>query len=77
MTEFVVISQKGFKCPYCEKAVELLDKEGLRYSLRVLDRPELVEAASAAGMTTVPIIYHGDTLVGGCDDLFSYIKEAQ
>lgn len=74
---FTVISQKGFRCPYCEKAVELLDQTGEQYSLRTLARAELVEAASAAGMTTVPIIYHGDTLIGGYDALSTYLKEQQ
>ena len=75
MTGFTVISQAGFKCPYCEKAVDLLDRKGKSYSIRALDRPELVEAASAAGMTTVPIIYHGDVLVGGYEDLTKYLQE--
>ena len=73
-TPFTITTQAGRKCPYCDKAAELLDNLGLPYRLRPLARSDLLEAASAAKMTTVPIIYHGVRLVGGFSELQDYVS---
>lgn len=67
--EYTIYTRANFKCPFCEKAARLLDVKGMSYSMRPLDTPALLEVAESAGMTTVPIIYHGDELVGGYDKL--------
>lgn len=72
-TYYTIYSQAGRKCPWCEKAAEALDAQGLPYNLRPLGRTELLEHAERANMNTVPIIYHGVHLVGGYEDLVSYI----
>lgn len=61
------------KCPWCEKAAEVLDKQGLPYMIRPLSRSQLLEVAERAEMTTVPIIYHGVRKVGGYDALVEYL----
>lgn len=69
---FTIITQAGRKCPYCHEAAALLDHYGLPYSIKPLKGLELKAATQTAGMTTVPIIYHFDTLVGGYEDLKTY-----
>lgn len=66
---YTIYTQAGRACHYCKKAVDLLDNKGLPYALRPLERPELLERAKQANMTTVPIIYHDDVLVGGFSQL--------
>ncbi|MDV7213999.1 glutaredoxin 3 [Azotobacter beijerinckii] len=59
-------------CSYCIRAKQLLERKGVSYQEIGIDgRPELhVEMIrKAAGGTTVPQIWIGDTHVGGCDDL--------
>ncbi len=57
-------------CPYCVKAKGILRRNGLDYTeidvSRDEDRLALVEKS---GRKTVPQIYIGEHLVGGCDDL--------
>lgn len=75
--KYIVISQKGFKCPFCIKAVDLLDSKGLSYSLRPLEREHLLVAAKAAKMNTVPIIYYGPDLIGGYTDLMRHLDRRE
>ena len=72
--KFTIISQAGFKCPWCEKAVDLLDSKGLGYNLRPLTRSQLLDEADRAKMNTVPIIYHGSKLIGGYTELDAYLS---
>jgi glutaredoxin len=67
--EYIIYTQAGRKCPWCEKAAALLDDKGKTYSLRPLEKERLLQVASDAGMTTVPIIYHEEELVGGYSEL--------
>ncbi|PIE82146.1 MAG: glutaredoxin 3 [Cardiobacteriales bacterium] len=59
-------------CPYCQRAISLLDSKGAHYTLiNLLQQPqkrdEMIERAN--GRTTVPQIFIGETHVGGFDDL--------
>lgn len=59
-------------CPYCQRALQLLDDKGVRYStVNLLQFPErrdeMIERAN--GRTTVPQIFIGETHIGGFDDL--------
>lgn len=60
-------------CPYCIKALQLLDSKGVEYEKIGVDGQPQVRAAMAekAGRTSVPQIWIGETHVGGCDDLFA------
>lgn len=67
----VEIYTKAF-CPYCTRALSLLDKRGVAYeeydiTMGGPKRAEMLERAD--GRTTVPQIFIGDTHVGGSDDL--------
>jgi len=72
-SSFMIHTQAGRSCPWCEKAAEALDNAGLPYMIRPLARPQLLEVAERAKMSTVPIIYHGVTLVGGYEELIKYL----
>ena len=67
-------------CPYCVAAKALLRKKGAAFDeIDVDGRPELRNAMRlrAAGRTTVPQIFIGETHVGGCDDLHDLDAEGQ
>jgi glutaredoxin 3 len=59
-------------CPYCYRALSLLDSKGATVeekdiSLSSSDRAEMLSRAN--GRTTVPQIFIGDRHIGGSDDL--------
>ncbi len=72
---YIIYTQAGFKCLFCEKSTELLNAKGKRFALRPLERVELLEIAEEANMTTVPIIYHDGVLIGGFTELSEFLKE--
>ena len=60
-------------CPYCIRALRLLDSKGVAYTtIDVGENPALrAEMMARAGRNTVPQIWIGDTHVGGCDELYA------
>ena len=60
-------------CPYCARAVNLLQKKGVAF--REINAPngtaERAECEARSGRNTVPQIFIGDRHVGGCDDLMA------
>jgi len=60
-------------CPYCTRALTLLDKKGAAY--REIDAPhgtpQRAECEVRSGRDTVPQIFIGTRHVGGCDDLMA------
>ena len=74
MIPFVVIKQAGRKCPFCEKAIDLLDETGQAYKIRSLGIEALRAEAQKANMDTVPIVYHGVRLIGGYTELAAYLS---
>ena len=60
-------------CPFCHRALALLDSKGAKYEAISVDgKPDVREAMThKAGSHTVPQIWIGDAHVGGCDDLFA------
>lgn len=59
-------------CPYCIRAMRLLDMRDVGYEKKVVDgdqrlRAEMIERAG--GRSTVPQIFIDGRHVGGCDDL--------
>ena len=58
-------------CPYCQKAKELLDTQGISYEeIDVSNDPvKEEEMKRISGRTTVPQVF---LHVGGCDDLHAY-----
>jgi glutaredoxin 3 len=60
-------------CPYCRRARALLDRKGVSYVVRDVDRdPRLwIEIAERTGRNTVPQIFIDGRHIGGCDDLLA------
>jgi len=60
-------------CPYCIRAKQLLDSKGVEYNEVNLDKnPEKkLETMQMLNWRTVPIIFIGDELIGGYDQLVS------
>jgi len=61
-------------CPYCVRAKALLKQRGVQQieEIRVdLDPTQRDHMIEVTGRRTVPQIFIGSTLVGGCDDLMA------
>lgn len=66
----VTIYTKAF-CPYCVRAVQLLNKKGVKFTeidagSNAAKKEEMMQRS---GRRTFPQIFIGQTHVGGCDDL--------
>lgn len=72
---FYTIYKGGQHCVWCLRAADLLFVRGLDYVTKELPIPLLRAKANAARMNTVPIIYHGTTLIGGYEDLKTHLLE--
>ena len=68
-----VIIYSSDYCPFCQRALALLDSKGVSYQTISVDGQLAVRQVMAerAGRTSVPQIWIGDTHVGGCDDLYA------
>ena len=60
-------------CPYCTRAMKLLDAKGVAY--REIDAPSgtpaRAESLLRSGRTSVPQIFIDGQHIGGCDDLMA------
>lgn len=60
-------------CPYCDRAMALLDGKGVQY--REISAPhgtaERQESMSRSGRSSVPQIFIDGRHIGGCDDLLA------
>lgn len=61
------------QCPFCTRAIDLLELKGVGYTeVRIDTHPEKREEMEARSKrTSVPQIFIGDTHVGGCDDMYA------
>ena len=69
----VTIYTKPF-CPFCVRAVSLLEKKGVAFdeisaAFDAEKKAEMME--KSGGRATFPQIFIGDTHVGGCDDMMA------
>ena len=62
-----------FYCPYCERALALLDKKGAHVTnIEAASNPEVRAKMNAlSGRNTFPQVFIGDQHMGGCDDLMA------
>jgi len=60
-------------CPYCSRAVALLEGKGVAY--QEIDAPhgsmERKQAIARSGQNTMPQVFIDGRSVGGCDDLMA------
>ena len=69
----VTIYTKPF-CPYCVRAVSLLEKKGVEFTeieaaFDPEKRQEMMQRSN--GRATFPQIFIGDEHIGGCDDMMA------
>ncbi len=73
MTQPVITMYMTGWCPYCQRALALLDRKGLQVTRIDVEEQSgrREEMVSRSGRRTVPQIFIGDRHIGGCDDLFA------
>ena len=67
-------------CPFCIRALALLDKKGVTYTgydITGDDAAREKMIARTGGPKTVPQIFINDQLIGGCDDLHALEAEGK
>ncbi|MEM6508154.1 MAG: glutaredoxin 3 [Pseudomonadota bacterium] len=69
----VVLYTKAY-CPFCQRALALLDSKGVDYTnidigVHPERRDEMIDKAN--GGYTVPQIFINDEHIGGCDDMMA------
>ena len=66
-------------CPYCRRAVKLLDSKGVDYlNINVNKEPALFEEVKKqTGWRTVPQIFIEEEFIGGCDDMYQLDSEGK
>ena len=60
-------------CPYCVRAVDLLERKGVPFVEieAAFDPDKRQEMMRRSGRTTFPQIFVGDRHIGGCDDMLA------
>ena len=68
----VIIYTKPY-CPYCIRAVDLLEKKGVAFTEieAAFDPEKRQEMMQRSGRATFPQIFVGDRHIGGCDDMMA------
>jgi glutaredoxin 3 len=66
-------------CPFCTRAVALLDSKNVEYTAIDVDADPALrqEMMQRSNRRTVPQIFIGQTHVGGCDDLLALERQGQ
>lgn len=67
-------------CPYCIRAVSLLEKKGIAFTeIEAAFDPEKRQEMMrrAGGRATFPQIFVGDRHIGGCDDMLALERDGK
>jgi glutaredoxin 3 len=66
-------------CPYCIRAVSLLEKKGVAFTEieAAFDPEKRQEMMRRSGRATFPQIFVGETHIGGCDDMYALEREGK
>jgi glutaredoxin 3 len=67
-------------CPYCIRALRLLDSKGVEYERIPVDfggENKALMVQRASGRTTVPQIFIDGRHIGGCDDLMAIERRGE
>ena len=63
-------------CSFCSQAKSMLDEEGIKYEIRLVDEVNWTNddmLKMAPDELTYPQVFLGEKHVGGCDDLEAYL----
>ena len=76
--QHIEIYSKSY-CPFCQRAIALLNIKGASYKIIDVteDKQRELEMQKRSGRSTVPQIFIGHRLIGGCDDLFALDEQGQ
>jgi len=74
----VVIYTKPY-CPYCVRAVDLLEKKGVTFTEieAAFDPDKRQEMMQRSGRATFPQIFIGERHIGGCDEMMALERNGQ
>jgi glutaredoxin 3 len=66
-------------CPYCIRAVSLLEKKGVEFTEieAAFDPEKRAEMMQRSGRATFPQIFVGDRHIGGCDDMLALERDGR
>jgi glutaredoxin 3 len=66
-------------CPYCVRAVSLLEQKGVPYTQidAAFDPAKRQEMIQRSGRATFPQIFIGERHIGGCDDMMALERSGQ
>ncbi|MDB5450481.1 MAG: grxC [Phenylobacterium sp.] len=66
-------------CPYCVRAVSLLEKKGVEFTEieAAFDPEKRAEMMQRSGRATFPQIFIGDRHIGGCDDIMELDRDGK
>jgi glutaredoxin 3 len=66
-------------CPYCIRAVSLLEKKGIAFTEvdAAFDSAKRQEMMQRSGRATFPQIFIGDRHIGGCDDMLALERDGK
>jgi glutaredoxin 3 len=66
-------------CPYCVRAVALLEKKGVEFTEieAAFDPEKRAEMMQRSGRATFPQIFVGDRHIGGCDDMMALERDGR
>ena len=67
-------------CPYCQKAVQLLESKGVKYTRYKIDGDEAARekmSVRANGRRSVPQIFINENHAGGCDDVYALDEKGE
>jgi glutaredoxin 3 len=74
----VVVYTKPF-CPYCIRAISLLEKKGVDFTEieAAFDPEKRAEMMQRSGRATFPQIFIGERHIGGCDDMMALERDGK
>ena len=74
----VIIYTKPY-CPYCIRAVDLLEKKGVAFTEieAAFDPDKRQEMMQRSGRATFPQIFIGERHIGGCDEMMALEREGR
>ena len=66
-------------CPYCIRAVDLLEKKGVAFTEveAAFDPDKRQEMIQRSGRATFPQIFIGERHIGGCDEMMALERAGQ
>lgn len=68
----VIVYSKSY-CPFCQQAIQLLQKKKADYKIIDIteDEERMMTLSSETNCDTVPQIFIEDEFIGGCDELMA------